>query len=141
MWIAIKPFRYRDVSYAAGDQVPAERWPNRRAFEVTRRIRKVDAPVGASPSTEAVTAPPPNFSKMKRAGLNTYATTIGIEAADDNSVYPTREALISKIEQVLTPASESAGSEETKDGEGSESESEGEEDEEEDPFADLDEDN
>ena len=97
MWVAVKPFRYRNVSYKAGDEVPAERWPNRRALVVTHRIRQTQ---NASP-IHSPEAPLPVLSKFKRQELNEYAASLGIENAADPNVYPNRETLTAAIEKKL----------------------------------------
>lgn len=94
MWIATKPFRYRGVRYQAGDVVPAERWPSRKALVAIRKIRKENDPI-PEPT-------PVLFKTLKRAELNKFAAEQGIEDAEE---YPNRESLIEKLEEVLAPSS------------------------------------
>lgn len=95
MWVASKPFRYRGVRYNAGDQVPAESWPGRRALVSMRKIRREEEPVPDPRETP--------FKSMKRADLNEFAIQQGIEDAE---TYPNRESLIEKLEEILSPQSE-----------------------------------
>lgn len=94
MWIALRTFRYRGVRYDPGDIVPAEGWTNKRALAVTRRIRKV-----LEPSVEADTKPT-SPSKMKRAELNEYAISLGIEEAEG---FTNRDLLLAEVDKVLNP--------------------------------------
>lgn len=87
MWIAIRPFRYRGQKFNAGDTVPAESWPGRRALEMRRKIRK-EVPA----ETEVTSA---QLKKMTRAELNAYASKIGIE---DPESFPNRDSLIEAID-------------------------------------------
>lgn len=102
MWIATKPFRYRGVRYQAGDVVPAERWPSRKALVAIRKIRQE-----ADPIPEPT---PVLFNTLKRAELNKFATEQGIEDAEG---YSNRESLIEKLEEVLAPQSGDEGSDST----------------------------
>jgi hypothetical protein len=94
MWVAVKPFRYRSVFYDAGDRVPAEDWPGRKALVSMRRIRE-------APEEETAESVP--FREFKRAQLNEYAIEQGIEDAED---YPNRESLIEKLDEVLGSSDE-----------------------------------
>ena len=141
MYISVRPFRYRGVTYNPGDTVPAEKWTNKRALVTTKRIRHVEG----EEAVEVAKSSPPVLSKMKRSELNDYAASIGIENPGDASLYSNREALIAKIESVLNPSSPPADSGgfiatvtvsgETIDGV---EESTDEVEDDEDPFADLD---
>lgn len=97
MWIALRPFRYRNTKYIPGDRVPAESWVNRKALATTRRIKYIPDPV-AEPE-------PLNLKNAKRAELEAYARQLGIEDAENKDVYPNRDTLIAKIESVQSPSS------------------------------------
>lgn len=129
MWIALKPFRYRGVSYLASDQVPAEKWSSRRALVSMRKIRFV-------PDVEVV-IPMSTIRNMKRVDLNEYASTHGIPDAE---TYPNRDALLERIEETRRPESEdeddTAPPEDTESKDGESEEQTASEDEEEAPSED-----
>lgn len=134
MWIALRPFRYRGTSYKKGDAVPADKWPNKKALRTMKRITETTELASVTPESL------PDHTKMKRADLNSFAVSLGIEDADDTKKYPNRESLIEAIDDLLDPdgtktAPVEAPVEPTTD---STPDSEGEADD--DPFADLDDD-
>lgn len=98
MWITTKPFRYRGVRYNTGDQVPAEKWPGRKALVALRRIQQVPDETPSTPSASP--------ASMKRAELNAYATSLGLQGAED---YPNRESLLEAIDKLNGSAENAEG--------------------------------
>lgn len=135
MWVAVKPFRYRGVRYAANEQVPAERWVGRRALVSMRKIRFV-------PESEVI-LPLHVIRNMKRAELNDYAKAHGIPDAEE---YRNRDSLLEQIEKMRGTESEEEDdttppkTSESEDGESEEETSENESEEEDDLFAEDEED-
>ena len=136
MWIALRPFRYRGTSYKKGDAVPAEKWPNKRALRTLKRIAETTELSSVTPESL------PDHTKMKRADLNSFAVSIGIQDAGDTKKYPNRETLIEAIDAILDPdGTKAAPSTPPVDTETASTPSgEADDDDDEDPFADLDED-
>lgn len=128
MWVALRAFRYRNTSYVKGDQVPAEGWSIRKALTSTKRIQFIP---------DVVPEPPPVVpAKLKRADLNLYAESLGVE---NPAEFSNRESLLEKIYETLNPSQ--ATDDDIPEVVVAEVEEEVEEtDEDVDPFADLDDD-
>lgn len=93
MWVALRAFSYRTKTYQKGDTVPAEGWPNRRALSATRRIQFIP---------DVVPEPPPIVpSRLRRAELNEYASSLGIENPEG---FQNRESLLERVNETLNPS-------------------------------------